>query len=76
MNKLTKNLLSTAILIMAGIISIQAQEAKTDTLPPVVEKLMSDVSILSKIKVTGLVQAQWQKADTIGSPAGAAGWRF
>jgi hypothetical protein len=76
MNKLTKSLIPMACLLIAGIISVQAQETKTDTIPPVVEKLMSDVSILSKIKVTGLVQTQWQKADTIGSPAGAAGGDF
>ena len=43
----------------------QIIEEPIDTLPGVIEKLQSDVELLGRIKVSGLVQAQWQKADTI-----------
>jgi hypothetical protein len=68
-------------LLFAGLttsLTIKAQivEEPIDTLPGVIEKLQSDVELLGRIKVSGLVQAQWQKADTIGSPASASGGDF
>jgi hypothetical protein len=42
----------------------------------VVEQVISDVSGLKKLKVSGYIQAQWQKADTIGSLGKYAGGDF
>ena len=51
-------------------------DAKVDTLASAIESIQSDLSILKKIKFSGYIQAQWQKADTIGSPAGFSGGNF
>jgi hypothetical protein len=68
------------LLVLFGAIAIniaQAQETNTesplDTLAKSVEGIQSDLKLLSKIKFSGYVQAQWQKADTIGSPSVAGG---
>jgi hypothetical protein len=37
-----------------------------DTLNVKIENSRSDISLLNRLKVTGYVQAQWQKADTAG----------
>jgi hypothetical protein len=57
---------------------VKAQEAVSalDTLPGNVEQLQSNVSLLSKLKISGYIQAQWQMADTIGSLAGFSAGDF
>jgi hypothetical protein len=64
-----KTLFTTSILLIVLGININAQEQPADTLAPIVEKLQSDVALSKKLKISGYIQAQWQKADTIGSPA-------
>ena len=65
------------IMVCASFTTIsKAQEAQVnpiDTLTSAVEKLQSDVAIWNRLKFSGFVQAQWQKADTIGSPSVAGG---
>jgi phosphate-selective porin len=46
---------------------------KEDSLLRVIEKLQSDVSILSRIKISGYVQTQYQKADSAGIASVAGG---
>jgi hypothetical protein len=77
MKNYSKKLLLSIILI--GCIAFaKAQETKSalDTLPANVEQLQSDMNMLNKLKITGFIQAQWQKADTIGSPAAFSGGNF
>lgn len=50
-----------------------AEGEKTDTVYPILEKLQSDVSLLNRLKVTGYIQAQFQKADTAGIESFAGG---
>lgn len=60
-----------SLTLIGSLISVGAQEPVTasDTLPKYVEQLLSNVAILNKLKVSGYIQAQWQMADTINSPA-------
>jgi phosphate-selective porin len=57
----------------APLISNAQEAAEGDSLLRVIEKLQSDVSILSKIKISGYIQAQYQKADTAGQSSVAGG---
>jgi hypothetical protein len=52
-----------------------AQDAipTSDTIPAYVEQLNTDVSLLKNLKITGYVQAQWQKIDSAGAPSFAGG---
>jgi len=69
--------LSLVLTLTFSMGNIFSQEsANTDTIAQAIEKLQSDVNVLSRLKISGFVQAQWQKSDTIGSPAGAAGGNF
>ena len=54
----------------------EVQMSKEDSLGLVLHAVKTDVDFLKKLKITGYVQAQWQKADTIGGPAGFAGGNF
>jgi hypothetical protein len=76
MNKLFDFLVTIILVFITSVFPLFAQETQGDTIPPLVEKLTSDMSILNRLKVSGLVQAQWQMADTIGSPASASGGDF
>lgn len=65
------------VLLTTQVVSAQDEvDAKVDTLASAIESIQSDLSILKKIKFSGYIQAQWQKADTIGSPAGFSGGNF
>ena len=76
MNKF-KFTLVTMIICFSTILSAQeTTKSAVDTIYPLVEKLQSDAGILSRLKFSGYVQAQWQKADTIGSPAKYSGGNF
>ena len=64
------------ISLLTSVSFLQAQEVEInpiDTLTASVESAQSDLSLLKKIKFSGYVQAQWQKADTIGAPSVAGG---
>lgn len=50
-----------------------AESAKPDTVYPILEKLQSDVSLLSRLKISGYIQTQFQKADTAGIESFAGG---
>lgn len=62
-----------ALLLSALSLSANAQESAPeaqvnplDTLYPVIEAAQSDISILKKIKISGLIQGDYQIADTAG----------
>jgi hypothetical protein len=64
------------LVIMAGFLPVSAQvnsEQKADTLTPAVEQVKSDMTILKRLKITGYIQAQWQKAEQAGIPSFAGG---
>jgi hypothetical protein len=73
-----KLLISTLILSISAILNGQDTNVTNpiDTLSNKMEQAESDLTILKKIKFSGYVQAQWQKADTIGTPASASGGDF
>jgi len=56
---------------------VQAQEEEiTDSvqwLSGKIETAETEIGLLKKLKFSGYIQAQWQKADTIGSPSVAGG---
>ena len=52
------------------------QMSKEDSIANVLQGVKNDVDILKKLKITGYVQFQWQKGDTIGGAAGFAGGNF
>lgn len=56
-----------------SVFSQEASEENTDTIPQAIEKIQSDIFLLNKLKVSGYVQTQWQKADTIGISSVAGG---
>jgi hypothetical protein len=63
--------------VSAGVaISQEAPVNPLDTLTSSVEKIQSDLSIWNRLKITGYIQTQYQKADTIGSPAAFSGGNF
>jgi hypothetical protein len=64
------------LLIMAGFLPAAAQvtdEQKADTLTPAVEQVKSDLTVLKRLKISGYIQAQWQKAEQAGIPSFAGG---
>jgi len=65
-----------ALLATQAVSAQEVTEAPADTLASVIESLQSDLSVLQRIKFSGYIQAQYQKADTIGSPAGFSGDDF
>ncbi len=73
MKKTSKLKLLLIALLITPTFFLQAQEQEEDTLYRVIEKLQSDVSILSKIKISGYVQAQYQIADSAGIASYAGG---
>ena len=71
--------LTFLVSILSYVSFLSAQEipkSPTDTIYPLVEKVQSDLGLLSRLKLSGYIQAQWQKADTIGSPAKYSGGNF
>jgi hypothetical protein len=66
-----KSFLITLLIVPS--IFVQAQEQQEDSMFRVIEKLQSDVSILSRIKISGYVQAQYQMADSAGAASFAGG---
>jgi hypothetical protein len=45
----------------------------TDTIYPIVEQVQSDVSVMKRLKISGYIQAQYQKIDTSGMDSYAGG---
>lgn len=72
-NRILKAFLIALLISPAFFLQAQAQEQEEDSLLRVIEKLQSDVSILSKIKISGYVQAQYQFADSAGITSFAGG---
>jgi hypothetical protein len=78
--KLTKHILLTLVSITSiclfninTAIAQEAEEAPLDTLARSVHKLQDELAILKKIKISGYIQAQFQVADSVGSPSFAGG---
>jgi hypothetical protein len=63
----------TAPFSVARLSAQVVETAKPDTVYPILEKLQSDVSLLSRLKITGYIQSQFQKADTAGIESFAGG---
>ncbi len=64
-----------ACLLISGV-ELKSQvldEKLADTLPAAVEKVQTDIALLSRLKITGYIQAQFQKADTAGIESFAGG---
>lgn len=73
---LFKSLTLGLLMMSPSLLSAQDNAAQADTIYPILDQLRSDVKSLNKLKISGYIQAQWQKADTIGSPAGFSGGNF
>jgi hypothetical protein len=71
MNKIKTTILSGIMLTVAysGFSQEMTTQQAIDTLNTKVESVESDVKILKRIKFSGLLQPQFQMADTIGSPS-------
>ncbi len=63
-----KRLNLLTIILLAFSVNAIAQESSNpiDTLAAYVQKMNTTVNTLSKIKITGYIQAQYQKADSMG----------
>jgi hypothetical protein len=76
--KLKNKLLAPAMIFVLGICSapMNAQEAleqPADTIARAVHKLQDELAVLKKIKISGYIQAQYQVADSAGTPSFAGG---
>lgn len=60
------NLLAAALLAFTANVFAQESINPIDTLAAYVQKMNSSVNTLSKIKITGYIQAQYQKTDSMG----------
>ncbi len=72
-NRILKTFLIVLLISPTFFLQAQAQEQEEDSLLRVIEKLQSDVAILSRIKISGYVQAQYQIADSAGITSFAGG---
>jgi hypothetical protein len=63
------------IVLLTGSSKIHAQQEETegDTLVQAVEKIQSELLLMNRLKITGYIQAQYQKADTAGIESFAGG---
>jgi hypothetical protein len=78
--KIIKNPVNYLIAAVALLITTMgqgfAQEntlSPTDTIYPIVEQVQSDVSVMKRLKISGYIQAQYQKIDTAGIDTYAGG---
>ncbi len=73
--KITLFLLTFLMASFAGSgLRAQVTEApKADTVYPILEKLQSDAALLSRLKISGYLQTQFQLADTAGIESFAGG---
>jgi len=69
--------LITAILLFlstSAFVSAQENAAEpADTLYPILEQVQSDLSVMKRLKISGYIQAQYQKIDTSGMDSYAGG---
>lgn len=65
--------LSFYFLNTCTLIAQENTETPSDTLARAVSKLQDDLAILKKIKISGYIQAQFQVADSNGTPSFAGG---
>lgn len=67
--------MSLFVLLMSFGLKSNAQDTliEQDTLRPVIEKIQSDLLILNRLKITGYIQVQYQKADTASTESFAGG---
>ncbi len=74
LSELPKFFLIVALLI-SGLQTVKGQDdnPESDTLIQTIEKLQSDIHLMNRLKITGYVQAQYQKADTTGIESFAGG---
>ncbi len=56
-----------------GLQAQQTEVVQPDTIYPILEKLQSEAEVLNRLKISGYIQAQFQKADTAGIESFAAG---
>lgn len=72
--KVLSKLKVTLFLLVFISINATAQETTVeDTLPGAIEQLQSDNQIAKRFKVSGYIQTQYQKADTMGAATDFAG---
>src|SRR3954471_23875613 len=62
-----------AVFSVTGLSAQEVQEQPIDTIARAVHKLQDDLSILKKIRISGYIQAQYQVADSAGTPSFAGG---
>ena len=62
-----------SVLLMAVMHCAYAQQTNLDSLSGKINQLSSEVNNLKKVKFSGFIQAQWQKADTEGIRSFAGG---
>jgi len=64
-------------MVIIPALGLNAQENKvvnpTDTIYPIVEQVQSDLNVMKRLKISGYVQAQYQKAETEGITSFAGG---
>ncbi len=74
-----KNITRLTILVVVflttylPVFSQEEGKKETDTLTSFIEKIKSDVDFLKRLKISGYVQAQWQKAPQAGIDSYAGG---
>jgi hypothetical protein len=66
-------LISAFFIFVPQLIEAQNENPETDTLTQTVEKIQSDLQLMNRLKISGYVQAQYQKADTAGIESFAGG---
>jgi hypothetical protein len=76
MKKMKYILLVSLAVSINNFLNAQENANPSDTLAKAVESLQSDIKIHNRLKISGYIQAQWQKSDTIGSPGKYSGGDF
>src|SRR5437868_4575888 len=74
--RFTSLFLSFAALFFISVTTASAQAVSTDTLNAHVNALSGQVNKMSKLKLTGYIQSQFQYADSSGVAAPEAGGNF
>jgi hypothetical protein len=59
--------------LINGIAQEGSSVSPTDTIYPIVEQVQSDVNVMKRLKISGYIQAQYQKIDTSGMDSYAGG---
>ena len=69
----TKTIFFFFFLLFSGSLTLLAEETSSDTLYAIVEQSQSDLKVLKRLKISGYIQTQYQKADTAGIASMAGG---